>query len=135
MKTRKEKVDKLKAKIIKEIHQELDDLKEYLVYYLTKVMDETEFENTIKSMYALYRLRDYVLDKHSFMQKYSSGCYIIIDESIDIWLYDGFNFASEFVFKLDEYDVNEMHLNDEWFEYDFMSILDRILYREKKGVE
>ena len=136
---RKEKVNRLKEKILKEINEELESFKNDLKYDMTngiKYIDE--FEYTISHMHYLFRLRDYINQDYVFTtvinkdDKLDRVVYQVPIMEIEIWLQDNFNFVRHFLHKIDYNGyIVETLLNEEYFGFKFTDIFDKIAYKDK----
>ena len=129
--SRKEKIDKLIIKIIKESNDMLKDYRESISLPFSHEYSEMDFEKDVECVYALYQLKNY-LNHNPFMQfDFARETYIVSDESIDIWLLDDFTFVQKFLLIVytDGFDPNM--IRDKWFEHDFMSIIERLVCRKR----
>lgn len=131
---RKQKVKKLKNKILKEIDERLTLKKEYL----TDAENEY-FEDDIEECFILLQLKKYINYEYSFMQD-ERRCpnediviYTVSDKKLNILLQDNYNVAFNFLheIKRNQYNVYQI-LNDEYFGREFISILDMALYESKQ---
>lgn len=141
---RMSKVVELKAKIIKEIAEEHDEIK-LLIGDCKNDFDmlgdcENDFDMLVEEYYQLLQLKKYVEDDNSFCRYEAIHgdidviIYSVSSEEIDIWLQDDYNFVACFMDK-----VREMPeaifgmLNDDYFGYQFTNIFDKIAYDKKKN--
>jgi hypothetical protein len=135
---REEKIKRLKEKALKEIEKEMELCKRDLIYDLTVEMDAEEFENTIKIVHSLYKLKEYINSEYSFM-RYTYKNYnldIVIYEipikNIDIWLQDDCTFITKFMLdNMEDGFVAENVMYDRYFSYDYIGIIESIEYDEK----
>lgn len=136
---REEKVKRLKEKILKEINKELDLFKNDLKYDMTNGIEYVdEFEYTISHMHYLFKLRDYINQDYVFMtviNQYDNLDYVVYNVpimDIEIWLQDDFNFTRNFLSDVDynKY-VVEIILNEQYFGFEFTSVIDKIAYEDK----
>ena len=138
---RTEKIEKLKKKINKEILEYLNKFNQEMKIYLnSEIIDEELWTYLITTEHALIELKRYVNLPSSFniIEKIDIENDIIIytikDSLLNLWLDDSYNFVSRFLNKF-EFDeqikmVYQM-LNERYFAYDFTSVFDIVLYKEK----
>lgn len=134
-KIRREKVSKLKEKILFEIGIKLSYIKKRII----KHTDDDSFDFYIKTGYALLKLKEYIENDNSFMSyvaKYSDEniiIYTIPDKNLDVWMQKDYFFVQRFLFKVEESDyIIDSMLTDKYFGSDFTNICDLILYENKK---
>ena len=128
---RREKVNKLKEKILFEIGIKLSHIKKRIV----KHTDDNYFDFYIKTGYALLKLKEYIKNDNSFMSyvaKYNDEniiIYVISDKNLDIWMQKDYSFVQRFLLEVEEsgYIIDAM-LTDEYFGSDFTNICDFIRY-------
>lgn len=132
---RREKVNKLKEKILFEIGIKLSHIKKGIV----KHTDDNYFDFYIKTGYVLLKLKEYIENENSFMSyvaKYSDEniiIYTIPDKNLDVWMQKDYFFVQRFLFKVEESDyIIDSMLADKYFGSDFTNICDLILYENKK---
>lgn len=149
---RKEKVNKLKDKIREEIATYRKRYGEELNPNMDNDYPEfaEDYKTSVLEMTALYALEEFINEDYSFM------CWEVQDSEIDRIVYtvpmdmiecmsrDDFNFIFQLFFNLGDnlrnyYMVGEF-MNDRYFAYDFVSVIDKVLYdeakkKEKKGEE
>lgn len=144
MGVREEKVEKLKEKIRKEIVAYRKQYREELNPNMDN--DYPEFEEDYKmsvlEMVATYALEEFIDETFSFMcwemqdEKNDIITYTIPIDMIEFMSQDDFNFLQQLFFNFDGnsrnyYMVGEF-MNDRYFAYDFVSIIDKILFDEAK---
>lgn len=129
---RKEKVRKLKIKILDEIEKDLNVIKEEL-----KVCT-IPFDVLIKDSFALLNLKEYISDEHTFMDFVAQYpdidiiIYQVRDECLNVWLQDDYYFVRQFLYQARDYDYNVFSiLHDKYFGHDFTNIYDFIAYEKK----
>ena len=129
---REEKVRKLKIKILAEIEEELEFIKEEL-----KVCT-IPFEVFVKRSFALLNLKEYISGEYAFMDyeaKYidiDTVIYKISDECLNVWLQDDYYFVGNFLYQAKERQYNIFNmLNDKYFAHNFTNIYDFIAYQKK----
>ena len=135
---RRIKVSKLKKKILEEIKKELDIYK--------RVIGETNsddvFFDLVRRGFVLLELQRYIENKSTFMRQYANFeyddivIYIVSEKSLNIFLQDDYHFVFKFLLNAEEngWNVFKM-LDDQYFEHEFISIIDSILYDKKqKGI-
>ena len=138
---RTEKIEKLKKKINKEILEYLNKFNQEMKIYLnSEIIDEELWTYLITTEHALIELKRYVNLPSSFniIEKIDIENDIIIytikDSLLNLWLDDSYNFVSRFLnkFEFDE-QINMVYqmLNERYFSYDFTSVFDIVLYKEK----
>lgn len=132
---RRIKVSKLKKKILEEIKKELDIYK--------RVIGETNsddvFFDLVRRGFVLLELQRYIENKNTFMRQYANfECddiviYIVSEKSLNIFLQDDYYFVFKFLLNAEEngWNVFKM-LDDQYFEHEFISIIDSILYDKKQ---
>lgn len=132
---RRIKVSKLKKKILEEIKKELDIYK--------RIIGETNsddvFFDLVRRSFVLLELQRYIENKNTFMRQYANFeyddivIYIVSEKSLNIFLQDDYHFVSKFLLNVEEngWNVFKM-LNDQYFEHEFISIIDSILYDKKQ---
>ena len=122
---RREKVNKLKEKILFEIGIKLSHIKKRIV----KHTDDNYFDFYIKTGYILLKLKEYIENDNSFMSyvaKYNDEniiIYVISDKNLDIWMQKDYSFVQRFLLEVEEsgYIIDAM-LTDEYFGSDFTNI-------------
>lgn len=132
---RREKIRKLKEKIILEIEKRISNYKKGLQ---SKIEDEL-FNYYIKECFVLLELKQYLESDYCFMRyeaKYNDKdivIYMVSDKDLDIWLQKDYSFVENYLLKAEEAEYNIFSiLNDKYFGYNFTNIFDRILYDEKQ---
>ena len=133
-KIRREKVSKLKEKILFEMGIKLSYIKKSIIKHT-----DDSFDFYIKTGYALLKLKEYIENDNSFMSyvaKYSDEniiIYTIPDKNLDVWMQKDYFFVQRFLFKVEESDyIIDSMLTDKYFGSDFTNICDLILYENKK---
>lgn len=132
---RRIKVSKLKKKILEEIKKELDIYK--------RVIGETNsddvFFDLVRRGFVLLELQRYIENKNTFMRQYANFeyddivIYIVSEKSLNIFLQDDYHFVFKFLLNAEENDWNVFKmLDDQYFEHEFISIIDSILYDKKQ---
>ena len=138
-KIRREKVNKLKRKILSEINSRISYIKAHMI----TDTNNKYFDLFIKTSYALLRLKEYIEDDNCFMEyvaKYHNEdivIYIVSDKNLNIWMSDDYSFISIYLLNAEDIDYNvDFILTDQYFEYNFTSICESILYdkRQNKAV-
>lgn len=138
-KIRREKVNKLKRKILSEINSRISYIKAHMI----TDTNNKYFDLFIKTSYALLRLKEYIEDDNCFMEyvaKYPNEdivVYIVSDKNLNIWMQDDYSFIPIYLLKAEDIDYNvDSILTDKYFEYNFTSICESILYdkRQNKAV-
>ena len=129
---RKEKVRKLKIKILNEIEKELKKIKKELKSCGTR------FDVLVKDSFALLNLKEYISDEYAFMDYTAQYTdidvvfYQIKDEYLNIWLQDDYHFVYNFLWQAKECEYNIFNmLHDYYFGYNFTSIYDCLAYEKK----
>lgn len=133
---REEKVKRVKAKILSEIAKELYAFKEEMKICLLD--NDDDFNFLAKRIFVLLNLKEYIEDDYSFMAyTYKNPAmdiiiYYVSDECLSIWLQDNYSFVFNFLRQAEkcEYDVFSL-LNEDYFGYNFTSIMDIVIYNEK----
>ena len=132
---RREKIRKLKEKIISEIEKEISNCKKELQ---SNIQDK-DFDYCIKECFVLLEIKQYIENDYCFMRyeaKYNDKdivIYMVSDKDLNIWLQEDYSFVGNYLLKAEEvgYDVFPI-LNDKYFGYDFTNIFDSILYDERQ---
>lgn len=132
---RREKIIKLKEKIILEIEKRISNYKKGLQ---SNIEDEL-FNYYIKEFFVLLELKQYLESDYCFMgyeAKYNDKdivIYMVSDRNLDIWLQKDYSFVENYLLKAEEAGYNIFSiLNDKYFGYNFTNIFDSILYDEKQ---
>lgn len=132
---RREKIRKLKEKIILEIEKRISNYKKGLQ---SNIEDEL-FNYYIKEFFVLLELKQYLESDYCFMgyeAKYNDKdivIYMVSDRNLDIWLQEDYSFVENYLLKAEEAGYNIFSiLNDKYFGYNFTNIFDSILYDEKQ---
>ena len=132
---RREKIRKLKEKIILEIEKRISNYKKGLQ---SNIEDEL-FNYYIKEFFVLLELKQYLESDQCFMgyeAKYNDKdivIYMVSDRNLDIWLQEDYSFVENYLLKAEEAGYNIFSiLNDKYFGYNFTNIFDSILYDEKQ---
>ena len=106
-------------------------IKKYLEL-IKLVKDEEYIKELINSIHCAYALIDYVTKYNAFEYKYFTGEYIVSEETLNILSED--NILSFFEYCILQkgaiYNIGE-YLDDKFFEFDFITIAERILYQKK----
>lgn len=132
---RREKIRKLKEKIILEIEKRISNYKKGLQ---SNIEDEL-FNYYIKEFFVLLELKQYLESDYCFMgyeAKYNDKdivIYMVSDRNLGIWLQEDYSFVENYLLKAEEAGYNIFSiLNDKYFGYNFTNIFDSILYDEKQ---
>ena len=132
---RREKIRKLKEKIILEIEKRISNYKKELQ---SNIEDEL-FNYYIKGFFVLLELKQYLESDYCFMEyeaKYNDKdivIYMVSDRDLDIWIQNDYSFVENYLLKAEEAGYNIFSiLNDKYFGYNFTNIFDSILYDEKQ---
>ncbi len=132
---RREKIRKLKEKIILEIEKRISNYKKGLQ---SNIEDEL-FNYYIKEFFVLLELKQYLESDYCFMgyeARYDDKdivIYMVSDRDLDIWLQKDYSFVENYLLKAEEAGYNIFSiLNDKYFGYNFTNIFDSILYDEKQ---
>lgn len=130
---RLEKVRKVKNKILSEIYERLYAYKRR-IQQDTEIPDE-DFDYCIRKSFALLELKKYLLNDNCFMSyeaKYGDEdivIYMVSEKELNIWAQKNYNFAFNFLRKVEENEYNVYPLlNDRFFGYNFTDAFDHILY-------
>ena len=133
---RREKIRKLKEKIMSEIKKEISNCKKELQ---SNIQDK-DFDYCIRDCFALLELKRYIENDYCFMRyeaKYNDKnivIYMVSDKDLDIWLQKDYSFVENYLLKAEEAGYNIFSiLNDKYFGYNFTNIFDSILYDRKQG--
>ena len=139
--TREEKVAKLKEKIKNEIkiwieHNNALDINEETFY-------EPETFYQIAEPLIVRSLYDYINNDRSFMEYYKQNAngtiiYVLEERMIDRFLFDGYNFLWNFIFRCSEGDQPlflKQCLNDRFINFEVMDIIESILIDKKLNNE
>lgn len=132
---RKDKVKRLKTKILTEIEKELNIIKTNMDKYMS---NDDAFDCLIKRSFAILCLKRYVEREYTFMSyeaQYPNKdiiIYVVSDKDLEIWLQKDYCFVLNFLFEAEENKFNVFPLlTDRYFGYHFTNIIDSILYDEK----
>ena len=132
---RKDKVKRLKTKILTEIDEEFKLLQDETKTYLSS--DEF-FNHLIKKSFALLNLKEYIEIEDTFMfyeAEYPDDdviVYTVSDKNLEIWLQEDYSFVFNFLFKAEEYNFDVFPLlNERYFAYSFTNIFDSAAYETK----
>lgn len=132
---RREKIRKLKEKIMSEIEKEIRNCKKELQ---SNIQDK-DFDYCIRDSFALLELKRYIENDNCFMRyeaKYNDKdivIYMVSDKDLDIWLQKDYSFVENYLLKEEEAGYNIFPiLNDKYFGYNFTNIFDSILYDKKQ---
>lgn len=132
---RREKIRKLKEKIMSEIEKEFSNCKKELQ---SNIQDK-DFDYCIRDSFALLELKRYIENDYCFMRyeaKYHDKdivIYMVSDKDLDIWLQKDYSFVENYLLKAEEAGYNIFSiLNDKSFGYNLTNIFDSILYDEKQ---
>lgn len=140
MPNRKDKVKRVKTKIMSEIEKEFNLTKEEMKWCLMD--NDDDFDFLVKRVFALLNLKEYIEDDYSFMAyTYKNPAmdiiiYYVSDEQLNIWLQDNYSFVFNFLHQAHEcgYDVFSL-LNENHFAYNFTNIMDIVIYNERMKSE
>lgn len=138
---RKEKVSRVKTKILSEIDAMSQNIREDITAFPPEMNEEdsVDWNLLIAREFNLCRLREYIGEENTFMDyrvKYEEKdviVYIVSDMDLNIWLQENYNFPFNLLCKMEEeklYDVFPL-LDDEFFGYEFTSVFDRARYEMK----
>lgn len=140
MSIRKNKIEKLKEKILAEIKKETKKLHNNMEQYLINRGDDLSIWNyMITKEFSLLRLKEFIEQPEAFQSfevRYDDKdiiIYKVSDEDLNIWLQESYNFTFNFLCKVMHegfYDVYEI-LNDRFFGYEFTNIIDKIQHQER----
>lgn len=137
---RREKVEKVKNKILSEIYERLYAYKRR-IQQNTEISDE-EFDYCVRKSFALLELKKYLLNDNCFMSyeaKYGDKdivIYMVSEKELNIWAQKNYNFVFNFLRKVEENEYNVYPLlNDRFFGYNFTDAFDHILYDENEREE
>lgn len=135
---RKETVEKLKAKMLNEINAQILDHIDWLKVIPSEKDTGEDLRREVLELSALYALQSFVNWDSSFNHVVQSTAeytiFTISDITLDIMLEDNWDNAVRFlvdmiplekIFSIDSY------LDDRFFEFEFVSILDRCVYKDK----
>ena len=141
---REEKIKRLKEKI----YSEIDDITKRLrreMYQLLFVDNtdeyfEDDWEYLISNGFYLIKLKEYIDNPMVFqtiIAEYKDDdivIYQVSDENLDIWLQDDFNFVLTFINNMEFRERRNVYeiLNDKYFEYNFVSIFEKVRLKQKK---
>lgn len=132
---REDKIKRLKERVLTEITDELNFIKEEMREYLS---NDKAFNFLIKRSFALLNLKEYINDEYvfqSFEAMYPNEdviIYKVSDRDLSIWLQDDYSLVRNFLYQAEEceYDVFPL-LNDHYFGYHFTNIFDAVCYENK----
>lgn len=139
--TREEKVKKLKEKIYREIKKISECVREEMKTFATEINEGElgDWDFLITREFCLLKLKEFI-DEESAFQSYEAKYYdrdIIIyqisDDTLNIWLQDDYNFALNFLCKIEHEGYADVYqlLNNRYLGYEFTNIFDEIAYKEK----
>jgi len=145
---RQGQVDKLKEKINNEIKEIIKRDALELLSFEDEIDDSLsdkdcdngeEFINLCNEVTICTILRDFINLPNTFME-YSAAYgreidkifYTISDEHIDMWLENDFNFMAR---AISCFGLNVFEISEKRFQYDFTSVFEDVLYRQKKERE
>lgn len=131
---RKQKVKKLKNKILKEIDCHIKIYKREMMN-----IENEYYDNYVKEYFALLQLKEYLGNEYCFMQyeikDYNEDkvVYMVSDKLLNIWSQKYYYFANHFLSNVEK---NKYHifglLNDRYFGYEFTNLFDIVLYDKKQ---
>lgn len=132
---RREKVQKLKEKIMSEIEKRIGNYRKVL---RTNIQDD-DFEYYIRESFVLLELKQYLERDCCFMEYEATHSdkdiviYAVSDKDLSIWLQEDYSFVSNYLIKAEENGYNVFPiLNDRYFGYNFTNIFDSVLYDESQ---
>ena len=136
---RKEKVKRLKEKILFELEREMRLAKRDMLTWLMEEYEEEDFNFLLKTNVALMELKGFVEQENSFMRytyqndKEDIIIYCISEEKLDIWLQDEYSFVSNYLLQVydHEYQMTPF-VDEEYFAYRFTNFFDTMLYQKKQ---
>lgn len=140
MSIRKEKIEKLKAKILVEIDKNTKKIHENMKQYLINREDNLSIWNhLITEEFSLLRLKEFIEQPElfqSFEVRYDDKdiiIYQISDEDLNIWLQEDYDFTFNFLYKITYEGFSDVYeiLSDRFFGYKFTNIIDKIQYQER----
>lgn len=139
--TREEKVQKIKEKLLEEIEKE----KLHCLTKDGKFIDADACLTKFITIYlsSLYYIENYVNSNICFKDIYPNGKYILNDETLDILLQPSFDILNKIYCYIDISDskINSINsscfhisefFNDRFFDDIVVSIIDRILFKDKE---
>lgn len=132
---REDKIKRLKEKILTEITDELNFIKEEMRECLS---NDKAFNFLVKRGFALLNLKEYIDSEHVF-QSFEALfpdkdiiIYKVSDRDLSIWLQDDYSLVHNFLYRAEDYEYDVFPLlNDRYFGYDFTNIFDVVLYEKK----
>lgn len=143
MPVRKEKVGRLKEKILAQTATVLQDIRGHMLELLPMVVssfnEETarEWDALVAVEFNLDRLKEYIMDEDTFMiYRTVTGSddiiYTVDGTDLDIWIQDRYDFPREFLFAVEDgqRDVFPL-LNDDFFGHGFTNVIDRAMWQTK----
>lgn len=132
---REDKIKRLKEKILTEITDELNFIKEEMRECLS---NDKAFNFLVKRGFALLTLKEYIDSEYVF-QSFEAIfpdediiIYKVSDRDLSIWLQDDYSLVHNFLYRAVDYEYDVFPLlNDRYFGYDFTNIFDVVLYEKK----
>ena len=131
---REDKVKRLKAKILAEIAQEQEMVKQFM-----SEDNDALFDKNIEMYYWLTKLKEYIEVEHAFWgyeaMSEADDCiiYQVPERDLDIWLQDHYNFTLNFMLAVADrpWALFDM-LNDHYFGYHFTNLIEIMAYEDKE---
>ena len=134
--SRREKVKRLKERILAEIDQEYSLTKMDLGVCISD--NDDDFDFLINRCFALSKLKAYIERDTSFMAyTYRDPSddlviYYVSLETLNIWSQKDYMFVCQFLSHAERYGYNIFPiLNEDYFGYHFTNLIDRILYEKR----
>lgn len=137
---RKEKVDRLKERLISEIHEVLQNRFDVFCRAWPAYRDLENVRNVMDEVHILYVLKDYLKkEDRAFMQFARRHgdivVYKIAEDTID-WFLQADCLISRIICKLHETNCSaEAAMNDEFFVYEVFSVIDQAIWEKRKVEE
>lgn len=140
MSIRKEKIQKLKAKILAEIDEDTKKIHENMKQYLINREDDLSIWNyMITEEFSLLRLKEFIEQPElfqSFEARYDDKdiiIYQVSDEDLNVWSQEDYDFTFNFLCKIMHEGFSDVYeiLSDKFFGYEFTNIIDKIRYQNR----
>lgn len=134
---RREKVEKVKNKILSEIDNRICSYKK--LFAINEKTTEEDYNFFISENFALLELKKYLKRDNCFMSyeaKYLDKdivVYVVSEKTLNVWMQKDYNFIYNYLDKAEENEYNVFPLlNDKFFGYEFLNSFDYILYDERE---
>jgi len=133
---RTELVGKLKEKVLAEINFEKTKAKQIMLGL--KMNEYESWDYVAERYFNLVQLEKYVSSDAAFMQRphYGASTFIVSERHLTMWLDEKYEFALNFSFAAEEFEHKgrpvQSALNDRYFEYEFVSVLEEALYDQER---